>query len=60
MTTAAGLWVAAGMGMAVGYGYIWLAIFTTVLTLFVFTVLWFFEHKMTPIDAGELPFNKVE
>ena len=48
LTTAAGLWVAAGIGMAVGYGLLSLAIFTTVATLFVFTILWFIEHKFVP------------
>ncbi len=58
LTTAAGLWVAAGIGMAVGYGFVWLSIFTTVLTLLVFTALWYIEHKITPIDQGELPILK--
>lgn len=57
LTTAAGLWVAAGIGMAVGFGYLWLSIFTTFLTLFIFTILWYIEHKITPIDQGELPIS---
>lgn len=47
LTTAAGLWVAAGIGMAVGFGYLWLAIFATLMTLFVFTLLWFIEDKIS-------------
>ena len=47
LTTAAGLWVAAGIGMAVGYGLLSLAIFATATTLFVFTVFWFIEQKVT-------------
>lgn len=46
LTTAAGLWVSAGIGMAVGYGFISLAIFATLATLLVFTAFWFVEHKV--------------
>ena len=46
LTTAAGLWVSAGIGAAVGFGFYAIAIFTTLLTLFVFTVLWFVETKL--------------
>lgn len=44
LTTAASLWVAAGIGMAVGFGLYSIAIATTVLTLFVFTALWYIER----------------
>ncbi len=46
LTTAAGLWVSAGIGVAVGYSLYAIAIFTTILTLLVFTVLWFVETKL--------------
>jgi putative Mg2+ transporter-C (MgtC) family protein len=46
VTTAAGLWIAAGIGAATGFGYYTLATFTTVVTLIVFTVFWFVEHKV--------------
>jgi putative Mg2+ transporter-C (MgtC) family protein len=46
LTTAAGLWVAAAVGIAVGYNMYAVAIFTSVLTLMIFTLLWFFEFKM--------------
>lgn len=46
LTTAAGLWVSAGIGVAVAYGLYAIAIFTTILTLLVFTVLWFVENKL--------------
>ena len=46
LTTAAGLWVAAGIGMAVGYGLLWLAAIATAVTLVVFTLFWFIEHKL--------------
>ncbi|MCP6720306.1 MAG: MgtC/SapB family protein [Patescibacteria group bacterium] len=45
LTTAAGLWVAAGIGMATGFGLYSIAVFTTLLTLFIFTVLWFIEKR---------------
>src|SRR6185369_13372988 len=43
LTTAAGLWVSAGVGMASGYGLFDLAIIATVAVLLVFTLLWFIE-----------------
>lgn len=46
LTTAAGLWVAAGIGIAVGFRLYSIAIFTTFLTLIVFTVMWFIEEKI--------------
>ncbi|MHB1330726.1 MAG: MgtC/SapB family protein [Minisyncoccota bacterium] len=47
LTTAAGLWVSAGIGMAVGFGQVSLAVFTTILTLLVFTSLWSIEQIVT-------------
>jgi putative Mg2+ transporter-C (MgtC) family protein len=47
LTTAAGLWVSAGIGMAVGYGLILLAIFGTIATLLVFSLFWVLEEKIT-------------
>ncbi|MDP3726685.1 MAG: MgtC/SapB family protein [bacterium] len=46
LTTAAGLWVAAGIGMAAGFGLYAIATFTTLVTLFIFTAVWFFENKI--------------
>jgi putative Mg2+ transporter-C (MgtC) family protein len=46
LTTAAGLWVAAAIGAAVGYGLVSLAVFVTILTLVVFTFFYFLEHKV--------------
>ncbi len=46
VTTAAGIWVAAGIGMAVGYGLYFIAVMTTILALFVFTVLWYIENRL--------------
>jgi putative Mg2+ transporter-C (MgtC) family protein len=46
LTTAAGLWVTAAIGVAVGFGFYMVAIFATLLTLFVFRLLWFVEQKL--------------
>jgi putative Mg2+ transporter-C (MgtC) family protein len=46
MTTATGLWVSAGIGMACGFGLFKLALISTILTLFIFIVLWFIEEKI--------------
>lgn len=46
LTTAAGLWVAAGLGMAIGYGLYVVAAMVTILTLFVFTGLWYVERYL--------------
>lgn len=46
LTTATGLWVSAGIGMASGFGLYNIAIIATILTLFVFVVLWFFEARL--------------
>jgi putative Mg2+ transporter-C (MgtC) family protein len=46
MTTATGLWVSAGIGMASGFGLYRLAIISTFLTLFIFIALWFLEETL--------------
>lgn len=45
LTTAAGLWVSAAIGMAVGYKLYAISIFATLITIFILVFLWFFEHK---------------
>jgi len=50
LTTASGLWVAAGIGIAVGFGLYPIAITATVLTLFIFTVLWYVELLIRKIS----------
>jgi putative Mg2+ transporter-C (MgtC) family protein len=45
LTTAAGLWATAGIGLAVGAGLYNLAIFATILTLFVFIFFGFLEER---------------
>src|SRR3990167_8303317 len=46
LTTAAGLWVACGIGIAVGFKLFALALFASFLTLFTFTIVWFIEDKL--------------
>ena len=46
LTTAAGLWISAAVGSAAGFGFYELAFFTTALTVFVFTGLWFLENRL--------------
>lgn len=48
LTTAAGLWVTAAVGVAAGFGLLALALVATVLTLFIFTFLWLFEKRIKP------------
>ena len=51
VTTAAGLWVAAAIGMAVGYKFYAVSIFTTILVLIVFIFLWTVEEKIVKMAA---------
>lgn len=44
LTTAAGVWVAAAIGMAIGFDLYSVAVFTTFLTVLVFVVLWPIEQ----------------
>lgn len=46
LTTAAGLWIAAGVGVAVGYQLYILASVAVLLTIFVFTILWFVQNRL--------------
>ncbi len=54
ITTAAGLWITAGIGMSIGFGMYSIGVFTTILVLIMFTGLywmestfkhWFDEHN---------------
>lgn len=44
LTTAAGLWVSSGVGIACGFGLFTLALIATVAALLVFTLMWFIEN----------------
>jgi putative Mg2+ transporter-C (MgtC) family protein len=52
ITTAAGLWITSGIGAAVGFGMVSIAVFTTMITLFIFIVMWFIEHYITKNGEG--------
>ena len=52
LTTASGLWVAAGIGMACGAGFFVPACLATLLTLFVFIVLYPFEQDIKKLSAN--------
>lgn len=45
ITTAAGLLVSAAVGIAVGFGFYTIAVFTTILVILIFTIFWIFEEK---------------
>ncbi len=51
LTTAGGLWVTAGIGMAAGFGLYSLAVITTVLVLLVLTVVNLFEKPIRRISG---------
>ena len=50
LTTAGGLWVTAGIGMAVGFGLYSLAIMTTILVLFILVVVNIIEKPIRKIS----------
>ena len=45
ITTAAGLWIAAALGVTVGFGLYVVAVFATTLTLIMFIGMWYVEDK---------------
>ncbi|MBI4992379.1 MAG: MgtC/SapB family protein [Candidatus Harrisonbacteria bacterium] len=53
LTTAAGVWVASAIGMALGFHMYTVSIFTTVLTILVFAILWPIERKFVKRFAKE-------
>jgi len=46
LTTAAGMWVATGIGIAVGFGYFTVAVISAILCWFIFSTMWEFEEKV--------------
>ncbi len=46
LTTAAGLWVSAGVGMASGFGLYGVAIIATIFVMLIFTIMWFVESAL--------------
>lgn len=51
LTTAGGLWVTAGIGMAAGFGFYSLAVITTILVLFVLVAVNKFEKPIRRISG---------
>lgn len=58
LTTAGGLWVTAGIGMAAGFGLFSLAFMATILVLFILTIMNILEKPIRKISDGKL--NKEE
>jgi len=54
LTTAAGLWVTAAVGMAVGLGFYLIAIFTTILILAVFVALTHLKKEILFKDENKI------
>lgn len=54
LTTAAGLWVVAGVGAACGYGLYAIAAYVTFLTLTIFEVLWYVEERFVRTARTEI------
>lgn len=57
LTTAGGLWVTAGIGMAAGFGFYGLAILATILVLFVFVIVNIFEKPIRKFSGDIDPAN---
>lgn len=55
LTSAAGLWVSAGIGMAAGFGLYVVAIIASLLTLLIFTVMWYIEKGFKKISYSDEP-----
>lgn len=53
LTSAAGLWVSAGIGMACGFHIYPLAIITALLTLLIFTILWYVEKGFKKVSYSD-------
>ncbi len=60
LTTAAGLWVVAGIGAACGYGLYSIATFVTFVTLFIFEALWYIEERFIKTARTDLEEEFIE
>lgn len=58
LTTAAGLWTSAAVGMAVGFGFYWSAIFTSLLVLLIFAALISVEDLVKSKRKGGVSSDK--
>ena len=54
LTTAGGLWVTAGIGMAAGFGFFNFAFIATVLVLFIYVVVNIFERPIKKISGEDI------
>ena len=54
ITTAAGLWVSCGIGIAVGFGIYLLPILATALTFIVFSLFWRIENAITRKSSEQI------
>lgn len=54
LTSAAGLWVMAGVGIAIGFGLYQLALLAALLIILIFSGLWRVEHFISP-DTMPIP-----
>lgn len=52
LTTAGGLWVTAGIGMAAGAGFLGLATVSTAIVFFILVVIYFFEAPLRRISEN--------
>ena len=52
LTTAGGLWVTAGIGMAAGFGFFSLATISTILVLIILVLVYLFEKPIRRISDG--------
>ena len=57
ITTAAGLWIVTALGMAIGFGMYEVALFSALLTLVMFTGMWYIENRFKHwfTEAHHLP-----
>lgn len=53
LTTAGGLWVTAGIGMAAGFGFFNVAVIATLLVLFVLIIVYLFEQPIKKISGDD-------
>src|SRR3989344_9022234 len=60
LTTAAGLWVVAAIGVACGYGLYVIAAYVTFLTLVIFEVLWYVEERFIKTARTDIEEEFIE
>jgi putative Mg2+ transporter-C (MgtC) family protein len=53
LTSAAGMWVCAGIGITCGLGFYSVAVVATILTLITLTAMWYLEHGLVDAINGE-------